>query len=401
MPVNTKYKNYSVKDFLKDDLFLQWQLLSTETLDNYWKQVLQENPHQEANITNAIRTLHSMAINRSALSCQKEDEILKNIYARYHRHKIRRFIYWTTSVAAGLILLFFSVSPLTNITEENINVMLSDVQSVRLDTIQDVRLIIGNKKTITMAEDADISWSKKDEIEVNGRSSNSSYKSQIDADVEYSTLLVPYGKRSFLTLRDGTKVWINSGTEVRFPVNMEGKERSIYVDGEIYIEVAKDKERPFYVHTSGFDVRVYGTKFNVTSYKADKEKSVVLVEGSVSVCSKEETKEKEVKEIFLHPDQMYHTTNRGPMITHVNALQYITWKDGIWQFTSESLESIALRLSRYYGVDIHCDEKTAVKSCTGKLILFDDVDKTLRIIEEIFGVRYETNQNEIIISMNP
>ena len=116
---------------------------------------------------------------------------------------------------------------------------------------------------------------------------------------------------------------------------------------------------------------------------------------------KEETKEKEVKEIFLHPDQMYHTTNRGPMITHVNALQYITWKDGIWQFTSESLESIALRLSRYYGVDIHCDEKTAVKSCTGKLILFDDVDKTLRIIEEIFGVRYETNQNEIIISMNP
>ena len=213
MPVNTKYKNYSVKDFLKDDLFLQWQLLSTETLDNYWKQVLQENPHQEANITNAIRTLHSIAINRSALSCQKEDEILKNIYARYHRHKIRRFIYWTTSVAAGLILLFFSVSPLTNITEENINVMLSDVQSVRLDTIQDVRLIIGNKKTITMAEDADISWSKKDEIEVNGRSSNSSYKSQIDADVEYSTLLVPYGKRSFLTLRDGTKIWINSGTE--------------------------------------------------------------------------------------------------------------------------------------------------------------------------------------------
>lgn len=153
MPVNTKYKNYSVKDFLKDDLFLQWQLLSTETLDNYWKQVLQENPHQEANITNAIRTLHSIAINRSALSCQKEDEILKNIYARYHRHKIRRFIYWTTSVAAGLILLFFSVSPLTNITEENINVMLSDVQSVRLDTIQDVRLIIGNKKTITMNED--------------------------------------------------------------------------------------------------------------------------------------------------------------------------------------------------------------------------------------------------------
>ena len=397
MPVNTKYKNYSVKDFLKDDLFLQWQLLSTETLDNYWKQVLQENPHQEANITNAIRTLHSMAINRSALSCQKEDEILKNIYARYHRHKIRRFIYWTTSVAAGLILLFFSVSPLTNITEENINVMLSDVQSVRLDTIQDVRLIIGNKKTITMAEDADISWSKKDEIEVNGRSSNSSYKSQIDADVEYSTLLVPYGKRSFLTLRDGTKIWINSGTELRFPANMEKKGRGIYVNGEIYIEVAKDETSPLYVRTSEFDVRVYGTKFNVTSYKADLNKSVVLVEGSVSVL----TKEKEAEEIFLHPNQMYKTDQPGNKVTDVNALQYITWKDGIWQFTSERLENIVLRLSRYYGIKIHCDEISAAKSCTGKLVLFDDINETLQIIEEIFGVKYTPNQNEITISINP
>lgn len=400
MTIDIKYENYSVKDFLEDDLFLQWQLAPTETLDEFWKQVLQY-PHQEANLSDAVRTLHSVTINHVSLSRREEDKMLQNIYARYRRHRVRRFIYWSTSVAASLILLFLLVSPLRDFTGEKVNVMLTDVQSVRLDTIQDVQLIIGEKKTIAMAEDADISWTKEDEIEVNGRSSNSTYKSRIDADVTYSTLLVPYGKRSFLTLRDGTKVWINSGTEVRFPVNMEGKERSIYVDGEIYIEVAKDKERPFYVHTSGFDVRVYGTKFNVTSYKADKEKSVVLVEGSVSVCSKEETKEKEVKEIFLHPDQMYHTTNRGPMITHVNALQYITWKDGIWQFTSESLESIALRLSRYYGVDIHCDEKTAVKSCTGKLILFDDVDKTLRIIEEIFGVRYETNQNEIIISMNP
>ena len=393
MTIDIKYENYSVKDFLEDDLFLQWQLAPTEALDEFWKQVLQQYPHQEANLSDAVRTLHSVTINHVSLSRREEDKMLQNIYARYRRHRVRRFIYWSTSVAASLILLFLLVSPLRDFTGEKVNVMLTDVQSVQL--------IIGEKKTIAMAEDADISWTKEDEIEVNGRSSNSTYKSRIDADVTYSTLLVPYGKRSFLTLRDGTKVWINSGTEVRFPVNMEGKERSIYVDGEIYIEVAKDKERPFYVHTSGFDVRVYGTKFNVTSYKADKEKSVVLVEGSVSVCSKEETKEKEAKEIFLHPDQMYHTTNRGPMITHVNALQYITWKDGIWQFTSESLESIALRLSRYYGVDIHCDEKTAVKSCTGKLILFDDVDKTLRIIEEIFGVRYETNQNEIIISMNP
>ena len=237
MTIDIKYENYSVKDFLEDDLFLQWQLAPTETLDEFWKQVLQQYPHQEANLSDAVRTLHSVTINHVSLSRREEDKMLQNIYARYRRHRVRRFIYWSTSVAASLILLFLLVSPLRDFTGEKVNVMLTDVQSVRLDTIQDVQLIIGEKKTIAMAEDADISWTKEDEIEVNGRSSNSTYKSRIDADVTYSTLLVPYGKRSFLTLRDGTKVWINSGTEVRFPVNMEGKERSIYVDGEIYIEV--------------------------------------------------------------------------------------------------------------------------------------------------------------------
>ena len=178
---------------------------------------------------------------------------------------------------------------------------------------------------------------------------------------------------------------------------MEKKVRGIYVNGEIYIEVAKDETSPFYVRTSEFDVRVYGTKFNVTSYKADLNKSVVLVEGSVSVL----TKEKEAEEIFLHPNQMYKTDQPGNKVTDVNALQYITWKDGIWQFTSERLENIVLRLSRYYGIKIHCDEISAAKSCTGKLVLFDDINETLQIIEEIFGVKYTPNQNEITISINP
>lgn len=382
---------------MEDDLFLQWQLAPTETLDEFWKQVLQQYPHQEANLSDAVRTLHSVTINHVSLSRREEDKMLQNIYARYRRHRVRRFIYWSTSVAASLILLFLLVSPLRDFTGEKVNVMLTDVQSVRLDTIQDVQLIIGEKKTIAMAEDADISWTKEDEIEVNGRSSNSTYKSRIDADVTYSTLLVPYGKRSFLTLRDGTKIWINSGTELRFPANMEKKGRGIYVNGEIYIEVAKDETSPFYVRTSEFDVRVYGTKFNVTSYKADLNKSVVLVEGSVSVL----TKEKEAEEIFLHPNQMYKTDQPGNKVTDVNALQYITWKDGIWQFTSERLENIVLRLSRYYGIKIHCDEISAAKSCTGKLVLFDDINETLQIIEEIFGVKYTPNQNEITISINP
>ena len=336
MTIDIKYENYSVKDFLEDDLFLQWQLAPTETLDEFWKQVLQQYPHQEANLSDAVRTLHSVTINHVSLSRREEDKMLQNIYARYRRHRVRRFIYWSTSVAASLILLFLLVSPLRDFTGEKVNVMLTDVQSVRLDTIQDVQLIIGEKKTIAMAEDADISWTKEDEIEVNGRSSNSTYKSRIDADVTYSTLLVPYGKRSFLTLRDGTKVWINSGTEVRFPVNMEGKERSIYVDGEIYIEVAKDKERPFYVHTSGFDVRVYGTKFNVTSYKADKEKSVVLVDNGIDVQDVDIARLQEV----LKTDPL--SDGSVPEILVDNDDKSCVELNGVWNFNFDTYRGYGL-----------------------------------------------------------
>lgn len=397
MNIEQKYKDYSVKNFLEDELFLQWQLLETEALDSYWEEVRKQFPHQENNIATAIGMLHSIEINHSTLTRQEEDMMLKNIYARYHKHKIHRLIYWSAGVAASLLLVFMISLPFTDFMTTKEDSILADMQYSKLDTIRDVQLIIGQKKTIAVAEDADISWTKKDEIAVNGRESNSTYKSRIDADVIYSTLLVPYGKRSFMELPDGTKVWINSGTEVRFPVNMEGKERKICVDGEIYIEVAKDEERPFYVHTSGFDVRVYGTKFNVTSYRNDLEKSVVLLEGSVSVSHKKG----EGEEMFLRPNQMYTENNRNAGIRDVNALQYISWKDGIWQFTSERLESVALRLSRYYGKNIHCEGEAAHKSCTGKLVLFDDVDRTLQTIAQIFNVKYETDLNEITISMNP
>ena len=79
MTIDIKYENYSVKDFLEDDLFLQWQLAPTETLDEFWKQVLQQYPHQEANLSDAVRTLHSVTINHVSLSRREEDKMLQNM----------------------------------------------------------------------------------------------------------------------------------------------------------------------------------------------------------------------------------------------------------------------------------------------------------------------------------
>lgn len=399
MHIDNKYKDYSVEDFLKDAFFVKWQLMPNEALDVFWKLILQTFPHQKNNLETACKIFQSTTINRSSLSNEEENEMLRCIYDRYHKYKIRRIIYWSTSIAASLLLFFFILTPITErCAINNILVAFEDsIQPIRLDTIQDVQLMIGKTKTMAMAEDANIYWSKADEIQMKGQSSNTTFKSPISEIVEYSTLLVPYGKRSFITLPDSTKIWVNSGTKLRFPTQMKGNERRVWVDGEIYLEVTRNESSPFYIQTSAFDVKVYGTKFNVDSYSSDTYKSVVLVEGSVSVSAKEN----KGREMFLKPNQLYEICNLGNRVKNVDASRYITWKNGILQFESEQLATIALKLSRYYGIKIHCDKMISSKSCTGKLILLDDADKTLQTIEDIFGVQCTfVDPDNVNISVN-
>lgn len=102
-----------------------------------------------------------------------------------------------------------------------------------------------------------------------------------------------------LTFSDGSKVWVNAGTRVIYPTEFEKDKREIYVDGEIYIEVARDEERPFYVRTKDMNVRVLGTKFNVTAYESEPIRSVVLAQGCVQVETTQTPK------AILAPNQMF------------------------------------------------------------------------------------------------
>lgn len=99
----------------------------------------------------------------------------------------------------------------------------------------------------------------------------------------FNQMIVPYGKRSYLLLSDGTKVWINSGSRLVYAPRFTGDTREVFLEGEAYFEVAKDAHKPFYVRTDAFTINVLGTKFNVKAYKDDNEYTTVLVEGKVSM----------------------------------------------------------------------------------------------------------------------
>jgi len=156
-------------------------------------------------------------------------------------------------------------------------------------------------------------------------------------------LMVPSGKRSILQLSDGTRMWLNSGTELDFPSKFGGSTREITVKGEIYIEVAEG-QKPFYVNTSQFRVRVHGTKFNISAY-GDEDNTVVLVEGSVEVVTAGH------ESTWLSPNEKAAISTGKILKETVNVDEYTGWKDGVLIFDQTPISEVLKKIGRYYNVN--------------------------------------------------
>ena len=164
------------------------------------------------------------------------------------------------------------------------------------------------------------------------------------------------------------------------------------MEGEIYIEVAENATKPFIVNTGKFDVTVTGTVFNVTAYNDDKTQGVVLVEGSVKIDAENGTS------MNLVPNDRFSLTNEVAEKQQVDVYDYISWKDGIYRFAGDSLENILKRLSRYYDANMVCTEDVKNMQLRGKLALMDDYTSVLDNIEVIVPIKYEIQNDKILIS---
>lgn len=166
------------------------------------------------------------------------------------------------------------------------------------------------------------------------------------ASVSYHTLRVPKGAEYKLTLNDGTVVWLNSASELRYPTSFTGEIREVFLKGEGYFSVAHDEKHPFIVVSSDIYTKVYGTEFNVRSY-GEEDIHVTLVQGRVSVKKSESG-----REYTLSPGENACFEEDVPEITKVNVNRYIAWKDGFFYYENETLEAIMDDLKRWYDFDV-------------------------------------------------
>lgn len=358
-----EYSSYTTTDFLNDDLFLFW-FYSRE--GDYYRKIIAEYPDREPYLKEAMERLATLKWEKASLpqkevddACLRLEQAIQTRKMSQRKHKLYKIGWLSASAAAAILILFVSLEVIWK-TAPAVDYLASLQVSDSVLTSSKIQLFVNEQLKETFESDPDLNYN------------------QMATDVTegvLNKLVVSYGKRAHVTLCDGTKIWANAGTVLLFPTRFEDKKREIYVDGEIYIDVTPNPEKPFIVKTSDMGIKVLGTSFYVSAYRKDAEKSIVLVTGKVEVAaSNGET-------VRILPNDRFRQSADRYVVDKVNVEDYGSWKDGQLSFRNTELGGILKQLSRYYNVKIVYDKQRPI-TCSGKLNLDDTIEELLNTITE-------------------
>ena len=204
-----------------------------------------------------------------------------------------------------------------------------------------------------------------------------------------------HGQVREMLLPDGTKVWLNQSSVLKYPRAFEGKERHVYLDGEAYFEVSKNPKKPFRVKANGVTIRVLGTHFNVNAYAADSLVETTLLEGSVSVSNNANG-----KQMILKPNETaIYRKSTGILSMHINAnaQNEISWREGVLSFNDISMGEIARQLSHHFNVTIQIkSEQLRNYKLNARFKQNETLEEILEMLAPIVGFTYHMPQSNLI-----
>lgn len=207
----------------------------------------------------------------------------------------------------------------------------------------------------------------------------------------YLEVKVPRGERMEIDLPDGSHLIANYNSKVVYPEKFTGKERRIYVNGQVYIEVAKDKNHPFIVESEGFDVKVLGTVFNIDNVNATNA-NIVLLEGSINLTTSNN------QNVILKPNELAEVQDGGiTALRQVDPEDYTSWIKGLITLKGETMSTLSRRLSDYYGVKVVCDPSISETKVYGKLDLRDSIEDVLTSVKEIVPMKIDKSDKTITL----
>ena len=207
------------------------------------------------------------------------------------------------------------------------------------------------------------------------------------SDNEMLTATTPLGGTYQVILSDGTHVWLNAASSIRFPVKFAGRHRSVELYGEAYFQVAKSKDKPFIVSNEGQEVEVLGTHFNINSYKDEGAIKTTLLEGAVKVNNKR-----------LRPGQQSVVNQHGIQIVKANSEEAIAWKNGYFRFNNENIESIMRKISRWYNVSVVYQDDFTDVALNGTISRSKNISEVLELLQLTRLVHFKVEGRRVIVS---
>ena len=345
----------------------------------------------DIDVDNAIENINQRIQQLNALSDQHEETV--SIKSRQHHTLFTHLSPLWRYAAAVLILIVGGAalwySQYTKVTPPEISesVQLAMQQS-RESGKQDAKVDVLSKELSMMSDESGINEELRVKSEESLSVTESLTKEQLLSARRITTM---HDKEFWLTLDDGTLVHLNYNTRLIYPEKFGRGDRNVILDGEAYFMVAKDKSRPFIVHTPNGDVKVYGTEFNVNT--TGDNTSVVLVKGSVSVTPTGG------KEQLMNPGQLCEFSVENLMLSTVDVEPYVAWNVGKFSFDDWSLERVMNVLARWYGYDVQFESEDLQQlPLNGHFSRFEDIQPILESIETVLDVKIRISNNTIFIN---
>ncbi len=334
---------------------------------------------------------------------QKETARAKKKPPRFLRS--RRFLIWSLG-AAAVVAALFVISPLF-VGKSRETDFLTIIRETDFDpTAGDVLVKSGNHTVKVEADRADVVYEGEGKLTVNSQeiaprgedekvARASAWRKE---EVRMDRVMVSYGKTAYLKLDDGTKIWVNSGSQLIYPSTFARDKREVFLVGEAYFEVAEDAARPFILKSNDLNVEVLGTRFNVSAYGDEVMQTVVLVSGSVDVSDVDGKISYQ-----MDPDQMfsYDRTLGKAGIRTVDVEQYISWIHGYHLLRDESLDVLFTRIGRHFNVRFNYDPAQMQGiSFGGKLDLVRGLEQVLDTISTTTPIEWRHENGEVIVELS-
>lgn len=262
-----------------------------------------------------------------------------------------------------------------------------------------LRLANGETRTLGLDKNQEIKTTNGNSINVQKNNVLVCEKKSELGKLAYNELMIPFGQKFQVILSDGTKIHLNSGSSLKFPVTfIKGHYRKVFLTGEAYFEVTKDKSHPFIVESNSMNIKVLGTKFNISAYKEDQNSNTVLVEGAVQVYQK--TKSTEIATLRPGEKATWLKSSKKLTINQVDVNEYTAWTNGQLIFKGLPFKNIIQKLERAYNVSIINNNKelnNEISSATFNQDI-DQIENIIFYLSKIYHFTYAIKGNTIIIN---